>query len=443
MMDDAHGGKFTELRRLALEILDRCRQADPVTFISDLRELIVELDTNRVELELQNEDLREAQVELEKLHRKYNELYQLAPIGYLTLSRDGRIVETNTRAAHMLDLNRAELGDLKLSAFVHFDDQDTFHLHLQSLLESWRRQSCRLRLQNRAGTVLHVQLEGILRVDNDEIAGQILLAMADISELIEAREQLYALNEELELRVKRRTEKLEHTQSQLLHSEKLAAIGTLAASIAHELNNPLQGVLNIIKGVGRRGVLEPEDAELMAIAVNECKRMRSLIQALQDFNRPTSGIRAPIDIHNALDSIILLYKKQFSTKNITVDKHYAVNLPIIYAVDDQLKQVIMNLLANAVDACKNGGQITINTEADHSYLAFSIKDNGIGIDPAHKHHIFEPFFSTKPEVKGTGLGLSVSYGIIKKHNGVIEVNSMPGKGTVFRIKLPLRNPDRG
>jgi signal transduction histidine kinase len=171
--------------------------------------------------------------------------------------------------------------------------------------------------------------------------------------------------------------------------------------------------------------------------------MRSLIQALQDFNRPTSGIRAPIDIHNALDSIILLYKKQFSTKNITVDKHYAVNLPIIYAVDDQLKQVIMNLLANAVDACKNGGQITINTEADHSYLAFSIKDNGIGIDPAHKHHIFEPFFSTKPEVKGTGLGLSVSYGIIKKHNGVIEVNSMPGKGTVFRIKLPLRNPDRG
>jgi signal transduction histidine kinase len=287
-----------------------------------------------------------------------------------------------------------------------------------------------------------VLLESVLGVEKKGLPGQVLTNITDISDLIQARQEVTSLNEELEQRVQQRTLKLEQAQSQLLHSEKLAAIGTLAASIAHELNNPLQGVLNVIKGVGRRAVLEPEDTELMEIAVNECMRMRDLLKALQDFNRPSSGIRAPIDIHSALDSVLLLYKKMFSTNNITIDKQYGDNIPIFYAVADQIKQVIMNILSNAVDACSGGGLITIKTESNDSYIALSIIDNGVGIDPANKYNIFEPFFSTKPDVKGTGLGLSVSYGIIKKHNGVIEVNSMPDKGTVFRIKLPIREPKR-
>ena len=227
----------------------------------------------------------------------------------------------------------------------------------------------------------------------------------------------------------------------MLHSEKLAAIGALSASLAHELNNPLQGILNVIKGVGKRAILDPEDTELMEIALNECLRMRTLLQSLQDFNRPSSGIRAPIDLHKTLDSVLLLYKEKFATSNIILEKHYGDDIPIFYAVADQIKQVVMNLLNNAIDACKDGGKIIIKTESDHSYISLYIKDNGVGIDPANKYKIFEPFFSTKPEVKGIGLGLSVSYGIIKNHNGILEVNSNPGKGATFRIKLPLRETE--
>ncbi len=434
--------RFSVLRQQALDILDRFQNTDPSYFSGNIRELIHELDTNRVELEIQNEELRNAQMELENTRRKYNELYKFAPIGYLTLSRNGQILETNHRAAHMLLANRTDILGKKFSALIHRNDQDIYHLHLQALKDPWKLHSCSLRLKTMDNTILHVQLESVLISEYDGEGGQIFMNITDISQLVQAKEHIASLNEDLEQRVRNRTLKLEQTQNQLLHSEKLAAIGTLAASIAHELNNPLQGVLNVIKGVGRRAILEPEDAELMEIAVNECKRMRNLLRALQDFNRPTSGRRAPIDLHQTLDSVLLLYKKLFSTKNITIEKQYGNNIPIFYAVSDQIKQVIMNILSNAVDACDGGGLVTIKTEANDGYIALTIKDNGVGIDPANKYHIFEPFFSTKPDVKGTGLGLSVSYGIIKKHNGVIEVNSMPDKGTSFRIKLPLRNPER-
>lgn len=434
--------KLSELRQKALEVLGSYREGNPIYYSGDIRQLIVELESNRVELELQNEELRESQVKLETARLKYNELYSFAPTGYMTLDSDGNIIEANLKAAHLLNMNRLDLLNQKFSLLVHFDDQDIYYLHQQSLKESNKQQSCCLRLKTGRGNVLHVQLESVPRSSLKGVSGQILLTMTDITELVQARHAVDDLNEELEQRVQQRTLTLEKAQSQLLHSEKLAAIGSLSASIAHELNNPLQGILNVIKGVGKRAILEPEDAELMEIALNECLRMRTLLKSLQDFNRPSSGIRAPISLHDTLDSVLLLYKKKFSTSNIIVEKHYGESIPIFYAVADQIKQVVMNILNNAIDACEGGGKIRITTESDHSYISLCIKDNGVGIDPANKYNIFEPFFSTKPEVKGTGLGLSVSYGIIKNHNGILEVNSNPGKGAAFRIKLPLRETDR-
>jgi PAS domain S-box-containing protein len=434
--------EISVIRRKALETLNSYKHADSVYFSGNIKQLIVELETNRVELELQNEELRDAQVKLENARLKYNELYSFAPIGYVTLDRDGRIIETNLKAAHLLDMNRLDILHQKFAEFVYFGDQDIYYLHQQSLKESDRQQSCCLRLKTGKGYILHVQLESVPRSAIKGLSGQILLTMTDITELVQARQAVDTLNEELEQRVQQRTVKLEQAQSQLLHSEKLAAIGALSASIAHELNNPLQGVLNVIKGVGKRAILEPEDTELMEIALNECLRMRTLLSALQDFNRPSSGIRAPIDLHKTLDSVLLLYKKMFAINSIVIEKKYSNDIPLFYAVADQIKQVVMNIINNAVDACEGGGKIIITTKSDHSYISLSIKDNGVGIDPANKYNIFEPFFSTKPEVKGTGLGLSVSYGIIKKHNGILEVKSSPGNGALFRIKLPLRETER-
>jgi PAS domain S-box-containing protein len=442
-MKNIDSEKFSDLRRRALDILDSYQRTDPDFKNADIKRLIFELDTNRIELELQNEDLRHAQEQLEKSHLKFNELYQGAPVGYLTLTGKGQIVEANRKAAEMLELERGRLIGQKMSSFICCEDQDMLHLHLQDLAETGRQHRCSLRLKNkRSNSLPHVQLESVLSQDMADASGQVFMTMTDVTDLVEARQEIIALNEELEQRVLRRTEKLKATRSQLLHSEKLAAIGTLAASIAHELNNPLQGVLNILKGVDRRAVLDAEDDELVGIAIGECERMRELLRALQDFNRPTSGIRAPINLHSTLDSVLLLYGKTLTTRNITLTRQYADDIPLVYAVADQIKQVIMNLLANSVDACAAGGCITVKTEGNHAYVAFSIMDDGVGIDPANKHRIYEPFFSTKSEVKGTGLGLSVSYGIIKNHNGIIEMNSSPGNGTVFRIKLPLRETIR-
>lgn len=237
--------------------------------------------------------------------------------------------------------------------------------------------------------------------------------------------------------VEKRTAELKKTHSQLLHSEKLSAIGRLSASIAHEFNNPLYGVTSVIQGIKRRTELSKQDTNLIHMASQECERMKNLIKDLQEFNRPTSGEFGIIDIHKTIDHILLLGKKEFDNRNIRIKKQFAEDMPPIGAIADQIKQVILNLINNAADACKDRGSIKIKTEVLDDKIAVHITDNGHGISPEHLEHIFEPFFTTKPEIKGIGLGLSVSYGIVKRHGGELKVESKPGKGSTFTLILPL------
>jgi len=164
-----------------------------------------------------------------------------------------------------------------------------------------------------------------------------------------------------------------------------------------------------------------------------------MIQDLQNFNRPTSGVMAPVDIHQAIESILLLLKKELKNKKIWIERKYAENLPIIRAVSDQLKQVIINLLMNAAHAMKDtGGTITITTAIlSDDMVGIQVRDTGTGIDSHNLRRIFEPFFTTKPETEGTGLGLSVSHGIIKRHGGRMKVESEVGKGSAFTVLLPV------
>jgi len=145
-----------------------------------------------------------------------------------------------------------------------------------------------------------------------------------------------------------------------------------------------------------------------------------------------------LDVHEAIEDMLLLVKKEFSQKKIKVKKYFAEDLPPIQGIPDQIKQIMLNMLNNAgASIPAEGGKITITTEKRDDQIAIHIADTGIGIKPEDMDRIFEPFFSTKPAVKGTGLGLSVSYGIIKRHGGKIEVESSPGKGTSFTILLPI------
>lgn len=265
----------------------------------------------------------------------------------------------------------------------------------------------------------------------------------DISELICIQAELQEVNDQLERRVEERTLELQETQKQYLHAEKLAAIGKLSASIAHEFNNPLQGVFSILKGLQKRAILEEEDRQLLEAAIAEGDRIKELIRSLQEFNRPSSGRKVIMDVHQSLNSILLLHKSDFKKKRISVVLEYAEHLPQILAVPDQIKQVFLNLLTNAADACQqSGGVITVRTWQEGDRVAVAIEDTGIGIKAEEMGLIFQPFYTTKPEIKGTGLGLSVSYGIISRHQGEIQVVSEPNQGTTFTVLLPVRVADK-
>lgn len=265
----------------------------------------------------------------------------------------------------------------------------------------------------------------------------------DITEHEKTKEALKKAKDECERIVEERTMELEKSHEQLLHSEKLAAVGNLSASIAHEFNNPLQSIMTIIKGIGQYAHLDHKEGELLDLAHQECKRMANLIANLQDFYKPTTGKVEPVDLHAVLETLLLMAKKEYHTRKITVVREYAGDLPAVAGVVDQLKQVFLNLLNNAADACEGGGTITVVTEVTgRGKVAVRVRDTGVGIEQENLRHIFQPFFTTKSAKKGTGLGLPVSYGIIKKHGGDIEVHSERGKGSTFSIFLPTHQQSK-
>ncbi len=268
---------------------------------------------------------------------------------------------------------------------------------------------------------------------------QVTAIVRNVTELKLAKEALQQAHDKLEERVEERSIELQKAHEQLLHGEKLAVIGSLSAAITHELSNPLHGVMAVLKGVQRRVVLDEKDTKLVDLAITECDRMKNLLLNLQGFNRPSSGRVVSINIHTLIDSILLLIENKYRMKEIIIRTVYTEDMVQIRAVADQLKQVILNLLSNAVHSCEGGGTITISTAviADEK-ISIQIRDTGKGIKSDHIDKIFDPFFTTKPGKKGTGLGLSISYGIIKKHGGRLDLESEFGRGTTFTITLPIK-----
>ncbi|MDD2463476.1 MAG: PAS domain S-box protein [Desulfobulbus sp.] len=224
---------------------------------------------------------------------------------------------------------------------------------------------------------------------------------------------------------------------QLHHAQKMEAMGKLAASIAHEFGNPLLGIRFALRDIQHRAGLSAEDSNLLQLAENECDRMRKLIRDLQQFNRQSSGRKTDFDPHRVLDEILTLHHNLLTKKQVQVVLAYCRNPIRLHAVEDQIRQVFINLIINASDAMvAGGGTLALTTTVVEEELVVAIGDTGTGIAPKHLDHIFEPFFTTKSAVEGTGLGLPVSYGIVRAHGGRIEVDSEPGR-TVFRVILPL------
>ncbi|RPI19113.1 MAG: HAMP domain-containing protein [Ignavibacteriae bacterium] len=243
--------------------------------------------------------------------------------------------------------------------------------------------------------------------------------------------------ETLENKVNQRTEELKRINDQLFRSEKLASIGKLAAGVAHEINNPLTGVLTNSSLMLED--LEENDPrrEDLQVVVNETIRCREIVKRLLDFARQTKPQKKMTDLNALIENIILLVRNQSAFRNIIIKKVLDTSIPQIMVDADQIQQVFINFILNASEAMPNGGQLVVNTSLNHArdYIEIKFSDSGCGISEKDKRRIFDPFFTTKQQ--GTGLGLSISHGIIERHGGKIILDSELGKGTCFTIFMPV------
>jgi len=256
----------------------------------------------------------------------------------------------------------------------------------------------------------------------------------------------------LEQKVAKRTQELRIAEAETARTEKLASVGLLAAGIAHELNNPLTGVLTFTTLLRKKMPDGSADAEDLDLVIRETKRCAAIIRRLLDFAREKAPEKKFADLNQVIEDTARIIERPASFRDIEIAMDLDRNLPPVWVDADLIKQVIMNMLVNAQHAIENEGNITVRSRRFPQpkspepgmepvpVVEISIIDTGCGIPEKNLKRIFDPFFTSKEVGKGTGLGLSVSHGIVRAHGGVIEVESTVGKGSAFRIYLPLEPP---
>ena len=235
------------------------------------------------------------------------------------------------------------------------------------------------------------------------------------------------------------SKKLSRADAQVLQSAKLAATGKLAASIAHEINNPLQSVQSCIYLVADSMAPNGPNRQYLDIAREELDRIAKIVQRLADLYRPSQEGLRETDLNALLENVFALMGKRMQQSNVKLKRLLTADLPVIVVVADQIKQVSFNLILNAMEAMPDGGELKIATRyvGEHSTprIEMIFEDTGVGIAPEAIERIFDPFYTTK--AKGTGLGLSISYDIVERHGGELRVESTVGQGSVFTVSLPF------
>ncbi len=226
------------------------------------------------------------------------------------------------------------------------------------------------------------------------------------------------------------------TRQQIRRSEQLASVGRLAAGVAHEINNPLTGVLVFADLMREKENMDDQDREDLEVIVRETKRAREIVRGLLDYARETPSIKVSLNVNDVVRQTMQLLGKREAFQQVNLVKALADNLSLVGGDRNQLQQVLVNLSLNACEAMSDGGTLMIATSGTNDQVVIEVTDTGCGIKPEHLDKIFEPFFTTKAVGKGTGLGLSVTYGIVQQHGGTLEVESAVGKGTTFIITLP-------
>ncbi|MCG6912000.1 MAG: HAMP domain-containing histidine kinase [Deltaproteobacteria bacterium] len=237
----------------------------------------------------------------------------------------------------------------------------------------------------------------------------------------------------------RMAEELEARQEQIIHSRKIASLGTLVSGVAHELNNPINNIILTIDSLtGKRKISAEKRLDMLNDILAQAVRASEIVKNLLDFSRSNTALIEELDIVNVLRETIRITENEVAVSNIKLSLDLAADLPVVKGNRQALHQVFINLLTNAIHAMPSGGELSVRAAVGpDAKIVITVGDTGSGIAEEHLPYIFDPFFTTKKVGQGTGLGLSVSYGIIKKHGGRITVDSSPGKGSTFTVVLPV------
>jgi len=308
-------------------------------------------------------------------------------------------------------------------------------------------------LESGADKLASGDLENTIPVRSKDEFGQLAASFNSMTKALrKSHDQLEDWGKTLEQKVEEATRELHKAQAESARSEKLASVGLLAAGIAHELNNPLTGVLTFSHLVRKNLPDGSPDAEDLDLVIRETKRCACIIRRLLDFSREKKPEKTFSNLNTLIEDTVHLIAQSAQVHDIEIVTDLDGHLPEIWLDENLIKQVIMNMLVNAEHAIEGEGRITIRTrlleagerpesmQESQEVAEISITDTGCGIPESDMQRIFDPFFTTKGVGKGTGLGLSVSHGTIEAHGGTIEVDSTVGKGTEFRIYLPIGGP---
>ena len=374
---------------------------------------------------------------------RYRRLFESAKDGILILDADsGQIVDVNPFLIEMLAYSKEELMGKELWEIGVFRDVVASKAAFVQLQEQGYIRYENLPLETRDGH--HRQVEF---VSNTYMAGESRVIQCNIRDITERKLAEQVLKQTL-AQLKTRTFELAAMTQQLWQSSKLATMGELAASIAHELNNPLAIISLRIESLAEELANDAQQSHALEIIANEVDRMGRLIGSLLRFSRHDQHEIANLDIRKEIENSLELVEYHLRAHKIDVVRDFAETLPNIQADRQKLRQVLLNLLTNASDAMPEGGTIIARVRCAESKSGVSgvnidLIDSGPGIPPDVLAKIWEPFFTTKPEGKGTGLGLAISRRAIEGHHGTISIESHLGKGTIVTIFLPFTNGWKG
>jgi signal transduction histidine kinase len=325
-----------------------------------------------------------------------------------SLSASGRIVGEAMPTRHLTEV----APDIQAALGVRFCDHDGRALGWLHLIDP------------EAERVLEPTFVSVAQL----VANQIGVAMENRALMSRAQDQLH---------------EMQRVQQQLVQVAKLGAVGELAAAVAHEVNNPLTGILGFAELLLADLPADDPRHQEVAIIQAEAVRARTIVRSLLEFARPRPPRRVPTDLDDLVRSTVDLIRFRADEASVWIAEEYG-RLPAVPVDPDAFKQVVLNLLNNAIEAMPHGGKIRVATAAEGERVCVTIGDSGIGMDDRTRDRIFTPFFTTRAgKAGGTGLGLSMSLQIVESHGGAIEVDSEPGRGTVFTIRLPLLGQDGG